>query len=36
MILNIAVGGFMGGPVAEEELPFTMELDYVRAYQKKE
>ena len=35
MILNIAVGGFMGGPVADEELPYTMELDYVRVYQKK-
>lgn len=35
MILNIAVGGFMGGPVADEELPFTMELDYVRVYQRK-
>lgn len=35
MLLNIAVGGFMGGPVADEELPFVMELDYVRVYQKK-
>lgn len=35
MILNIAVGGFMGGPVADEELPFTMELEYVRVYQRK-
>lgn len=34
LILNIAVGGFMGGPVAEEELPFKMEVDYVRVYQK--
>lgn len=34
MILNIAVGGFMGGPVAEEDLPFVMEVDYVRVYQK--
>lgn len=35
MILNIAVGGFMGGPVLEEDLPYIMEVDYVRAYQKK-
>ena len=34
LILNIAVGGFMGGPVAEEDLPYVMEIDYVRAYQK--
>ena len=34
MILNIAAGGFMGGPVCEEDLPYTMEIDYVRAYQK--
>ena len=34
MILNIAVGGFMGGPINEEDLPYSMEIDYVRAYQK--
>ena len=34
LILNIAVGG-LGGPVAEEMLPFVMEVDYVRVYQKK-
>lgn len=35
LILNIAVGG-LGGPVAEEALPFVMEVDYVRVYQKKQ
>ncbi|MCM1189709.1 MAG: glycoside hydrolase family 16 protein [bacterium] len=34
MILNIAVGGFMGGDVADGDLPYTMEVDYVRVYQK--
>lgn len=36
LILNIAVGGMMGGPVKDEDLPFVMEVDYVRVYQKKE
>lgn len=36
MILNIAVGGFMGGSIREEDLPYTMEIDYVRVYQKQE
>lgn len=35
MILNVAVGGFMGGPVSDEDLPYTMEVDYVRVYRKK-
>lgn len=35
LILNIAVGGFMGGPVKDEQLPTTMVVDYVRVYQKK-
>ena len=26
--------GFMGGPIREEDLPYTMEIDYVRVYQK--
>jgi beta-glucanase (GH16 family) len=34
LILNIAVGGSMGGEVVEENLPFIMEVDYVRVYQK--
>lgn len=36
LIMNIAVGGMMGGPVTDEELPFVMEVDYVRVYQKEE
>lgn len=34
LIMNIAVGGFMGGPVNDSDLPFTMEVDYVRVFQK--
>jgi beta-glucanase (GH16 family) len=34
MILNVAVGGFFGGPVKEEDLPYEMAVDYVRVYQK--
>lgn len=34
LILNIAVGGFMGGPVKDEDLPYEMTVDYVRVYQK--
>lgn len=34
LILNIAVGGNMGGEVDEESLPYHMEVDYVRVYQK--
>lgn len=34
LILNIAVGGFMGGPVREADLPYEMLVDYVRVYQK--
>ena len=36
MILNIAVGGFMGGPVKEEDLPYEMAVEYVRVYQKED
>lgn len=35
LIMNIAVGGGLGGPVADEDLPFEMIVDYVRVYQKK-
>uniref|UniRef100_UPI004055D7A2 glycoside hydrolase family 16 protein n=1 Tax=Acetatifactor sp. TaxID=1872090 RepID=UPI004055D7A2 len=35
LILNIAVGGGLGGPVTDEDLPFEMFVDYVRVYQKK-
>lgn len=34
LILNIAVGGSMGGEVDEKSLPYVMEVDYVRVYQK--
>lgn len=35
LIFNIAVGGGLGGPVNDEDLPFEMMVDYVRVYQKK-
>lgn len=34
LILNIAVGGGLGGPVTDEQLPFEFSVDYVRVYQK--
>jgi hypothetical protein len=34
LILNIAVGGSLGGEVEEERLPFIMEVEHVRVYQK--
>ncbi|MCR4886878.1 MAG: glycoside hydrolase family 16 protein [Clostridiales bacterium] len=34
LILNVAVGGFMGGPVREADFPCEMAVDYVRVYQK--
>ncbi|MDF2485378.1 MAG: bglA 1 [Herbinix sp.] len=34
LILNIAVGGSMGGEVEDAELPFIMEIEHVRVYQK--
>lgn len=33
ILMNIAVGGFWGGPVDDNRLPFVMEVDYVRVYQ---
>lgn len=33
MILNIAIGGDLGGPVDDAALPVTMEIDHVRVYQ---
>lgn len=33
LILNIAVGGDLGGEVDDSALPATMEVDYVRVYQ---
>jgi beta-glucanase (GH16 family) len=35
LIFNIAVGGNLGGEVDESSMPFIMEVDYVRVYQKK-
>ncbi len=34
LIFNIAVGGSLGGEVKEEDLPFLMEVEHVRVYQK--
>lgn len=34
LILNIAVGGNWGGEIDESTLPWTMEVEYVRVYQK--
>lgn len=33
LILNVAVGGSLGGEIHDEELPFIMEIDSVRVYQ---
>ncbi|HJV61869.1 MAG TPA: glycoside hydrolase family 16 protein [Albitalea sp.] len=33
MILNVAIGGDLGGPVDDAALPVTMEVDYVRIWQ---
>lgn len=35
LIMNIAVGGGLGGPVTDSHLPFEMFVDYVRIYQKR-
>ena len=34
MLLNIAIGGWLGGPVDDAIFPVTMDVDYVRVYQK--
>lgn len=34
MILNIAIGGDLGGKVTDADLPTTMEVEHVRVYQK--
>lgn len=34
LILNLAIGGFLGGAVDDSIFPQTMEVDYVRIYQK--
>ncbi len=35
VLLNLAIGGINGGPVAPEAYPMRYEIDYVRLYQKK-
>ncbi len=35
LILNLAIGGGLGGPVDDSLFPHTFEVDYVRVYQKK-
>jgi beta-glucanase (GH16 family) len=35
LILNMAIGGGLGGPVDDTLFPHTFEVDYVRVYQKK-
>lgn len=34
LILNTAVGGGLGGPVNDDDLPFEFEIEYVHVYQK--
>jgi beta-glucanase (GH16 family) len=34
VLLNLAVGGDLGGPVDNSQLPAAMEVDYVRVYQR--
>lgn len=34
LIMNIAVGGFMGGDIHDDELPFEMIVDSIRVYQR--
>ncbi|MBQ7183866.1 MAG: glycoside hydrolase family 16 protein [Clostridia bacterium] len=36
LIMNVAVGGFMGGPIDEQALPCDMLVDYVRVYRRTE
>ena len=33
LLLNLAIGGDLGGPVDDAHLPATMEVDYVRVWQ---
>jgi beta-glucanase (GH16 family) len=35
MILNIAIGGYHGGEVDDRIFPVSMEVEYVRVYQKR-
>ncbi|HJV67848.1 glycoside hydrolase family 16 protein [Ideonella sp.] len=34
LLLNLAIGGDLGGPVDDSALPATLEIDHVRVYQK--
>lgn len=34
LILNLAVGGWYGGEIADEDLPFDFQIDSIRIYQK--
>jgi beta-glucanase (GH16 family) len=34
LLLNVAVGGVLGGAVADQQLPASMEVDWVRVYQR--
>lgn len=35
LIINLAIGGLLGGPLVDsEKMPFVMEVEYVRIYQK--
>lgn len=34
LLLNVAVGGVLGGAVADQQLPASMEVDWVRVYRK--
>jgi hypothetical protein len=34
MILNLAIGGDLGGTVDDDIFPVRMEVDYVRVYQR--
>jgi len=34
LLLNLAVGGVLGGAVRDDQLPARMEIDYVRVYQR--
>jgi beta-glucanase (GH16 family) len=34
LLLNVAVGGVLGGTVADHQLPATMEVDWVRVYRR--
>jgi beta-glucanase (GH16 family) len=34
LLLNVAVGGVLGGTPRDEQLPASMEIDYVRVYQR--